>query len=88
MSGEEEECHEDMGDGPCGKPAVGHRIDPNHGEPYPVCWEHVRPEMVSRRAKPPGISINCHLDMHTTCRGKRGGCECPCHTRKKKGARR
>lgn len=45
MTNEAEVCHEDIGTGPCGRPAVGHRIDPNHGEPYPVCWWHVRPVM-------------------------------------------
>lgn len=48
-----QECHEDIGvrGGPCGKPAVGHRLDPESGEPYPVCWRHVRPVMVEKATK-------------------------------------
>lgn len=36
-----DECHEDMGTGPCGRPAVDVREDPNHGGLYPVCDEHL-----------------------------------------------
>ena len=36
-------CHEDMGADPCGQPAVALRLDPEHGDPYPVCEEHDRP---------------------------------------------
>lgn len=83
MTAEVELCTEDMGSDPCGKPAVGHRKDPESGEPYPVCWEHVRPLMVSRRAKPDNISITCHLGSHSICPGKaKVGCQCSCHTRK------
>jgi hypothetical protein len=84
----DEECHEDMGTGPCGKSAVGYREDPTNGGRYPVCHEHVRPPMVSRRAKPDNITITCHLGSHSICPGKaKAGCQCPCHTRKKKGER-
>lgn len=41
-----QECHEDMGSDPCGKPAVGERLDPEQGDPYPVCAEHLRPPFV------------------------------------------
>lgn len=40
------ECHEDMGDRPCDRPAVAHRYDPETREPYPVCRAHVRGDMV------------------------------------------
>ena len=32
---------------PCNLPAVAVRIDPEEGEPYPVCKRHVRGEMVA-----------------------------------------
>lgn len=82
-----EECHEDIGGDPCGQRAVGYRQDPESGEGYPVCCDHARPVMVSRRAKPPGITYSCHLGSHSACLGKgKAGCQCPCHvrTRKKK----
>ena len=31
---------------PCDKPAVAVRIDPEGGEPYPVCARHARADMV------------------------------------------
>lgn len=48
--GRPEECHEEVTRGgevqPCEKPAVALRIDPNEGDPYPVCAYHARAEMV------------------------------------------
>lgn len=35
-------CTEDMGSDPCGKPAVGFRLDPTEGLPYLVCRKHLR----------------------------------------------
>jgi hypothetical protein len=54
------ECHEDVTRGgisqPCDRPAVGMRIDPEEGEPYPVCVGHVRHVMVplARELPSPG----------------------------------
>lgn len=49
--GRPEQCHEDVtrrGDSePCDKPAVALRIDPEEGEPYPVCARHARADMVT-----------------------------------------
>lgn len=49
--GRPEECHEEVvrrGDlEPCDKPAVAVRIDPQEGEPYPVCARHARAPMVT-----------------------------------------
>ena len=28
---------------PCNRPAVGYRLDPREGNPYPVCRKHHRP---------------------------------------------
>ena len=42
-------CHEDMGDDPCGKKVAGYRYDAEHGEPYPVCAEHLRPPFTKVR---------------------------------------
>lgn len=40
----DDHCHEDMGDEPCGKPPVGYRLDETEGgAPYPVCRKHLRP---------------------------------------------
>lgn len=48
------ECHEGVtrrGEfGPCEKPAVGFRLDPEEGHPYPVCAYHSRANMVSLSA--------------------------------------
>jgi hypothetical protein len=39
----DDHCHEDMGSDPsCGKPPVGYRLDPEFGDPYPVCRRHLR----------------------------------------------
>ena len=45
------ECHEDvirLGEhAPCERPAVAVRLDPECGEPYPVCTTHARtPELM------------------------------------------
>lgn len=44
---EDRDCHEavirDGEEEPCERPAVGYRLDPEHGTPYPVCRKHHRP---------------------------------------------
>lgn len=47
MSGTQPVCHEEItrrGElQPCGRLAIGYRIDQESGEPYPVCVYHHRP---------------------------------------------
>ena len=44
--GRPEDCHEEVARGdelePCDKTAVALRVDPQEGEPYPVCAHHAR----------------------------------------------
>ena len=45
-----QECHEEITDrdgylGPCGKRAVGYRIDPEWRKPYPVCRKYLRADI-------------------------------------------
>jgi len=44
------DCHEEVTRGgqlePCEKIAIANRFDPESLEPYPVCIEHVRGDMV------------------------------------------
>lgn len=48
--GRPETCHEEVARAddlePCGKTAVALRVDPQEGEPYPVCARHARASMV------------------------------------------
>ena len=50
MSDTVQECHEEISDregyfGPCEKRAVGYRLDPDLGKPYPVCRKHLRADI-------------------------------------------
>lgn len=47
---EPQECHEGITDRegyfvPCEKRAVGYRLDPEEGRPYPVCKKHLRADI-------------------------------------------
>lgn len=61
--GHPQECHEEVtrrGEvEPCEKVAVALRIDPEEGEPYPVCARHARAEMVPLEAV-----VRFMLDRH------------------------
>lgn len=63
-SGEERTCREDMGSDPCGQPAVGERLDPEYGNAYPVCSEHLRPPF-------PGGDIARWEEMASALRAER-----------------
>ena len=50
MSDTVQECHEGITDregyfAPCEKRAVGYRLDPEEGGPYPVCRKHLRADI-------------------------------------------
>lgn len=48
--GHPQDCHEEVSrrgeQEPCDKTAVALRLDPEEGEPYPVCARHARADMV------------------------------------------
>ena len=62
---------------PCDKPAVAVRLDPEEGNPYPVCAYHTRgdmvtlPDLIAATADTPGL-------VEVLRKHHRGAWECAC----------
>lgn len=69
------ECHEEVTRhdtlNPCNKPAVALRIDPNWGDPYPVCARHSRAPMVTIPEIVQGIVATVATNLDTAATGWR-----------------